>query len=895
MLKQILSFGVRQLLRFRYKIRVVGLDQLKERKHLLFLPNHPAEIDPVILLSVLSSFDVRPLVVERFYYLKGARVFMRLVRALPIPSFEMCSNVWKQRIARMRLKEIQTGLKTGENFLLYPSGHLKHSGHEVVGSSSMAHEIVGHCPSAKVILVRTTGLWGSAFSRAITGDSPDFWQALTLGIRGLLQSGLFFLPKREVCVEFQAIERQELLGKDRLEFNHYLQRWYNQYPTEGGKRASFEPLRQVSYSFWKKVYPKVHPSKPHVRAVKKSMSLPNHLKNLIDEQLMKLSGKSSITEGMDLSLDLGLDSLDVASMLAFLEQHLEMDVSKTAVISDVRLVHDVYALASGKVQSKKEPRGPCIDKAWVLEKRPGRVAMPKAQSIEAAFLETSARMGKAFACSDAVVGKVTYKQLKMRCLAIAPLLRALPGKYVGVMLPASVAGYLVILALLLAKKIPVILNWTTGARAMDFARKQLKIQAVISSRQFLSKLSYLDIGSLEEVLYLLEDIVDKLTLRSKIEAWRDQFRTSKGILKKYALTKVQPDDTAVVLFTSGTEAFPKAVPLSQKNILSNQQAALSCVDMTSKDIMFGALPPFHSFGLSVTGLFPLLCGMKVVFSPDPTDTHRMLQDIRQWKPTIICLAPSFYKQLFRLATKEDLKGLRLFVSGAEKAPRELLEYVHNLNAMFLEGYGMTECAPIVTLCRPNAPPKGVGQPLPGVSLCIVDPKTRAILAPGEMGEVCVRGPNVFPGYIGRQSTSPFVMLSNVQWYSTGDIGCLDEEGNLMLSGRIKRFVKVGGEMISLPALETELSHYAVEKGLAEEKKINLSITSVERGGKLRLVLFTTFPFTKERANEALKEGGFGRIMKIYEVKQLEELPLTGLGKVDLGRLNALAEEIECRS
>jgi long-chain-fatty-acid--[acyl-carrier-protein] ligase len=366
---------------------------------------------------------------------------------------------------------------------------------------------------------------------------------------------------------------------------------------------------------------------------------------------------------------------------------------------------------------------------------------------------------------------------------------------------------------------------------------------------------------------------------------------SAKLLKKLSLDTIDPSQPAVILFTSGTETLPKGVPLSHINIISTIRACMSCMPFYADDILYSVLPPFHSFGLVASGLFPLLSGIKACFAPNPNDSHGMAQDIALWKPTLFFCAPSFIKALFRVAQPSSLESLRLLVSGAEKTPQELFDYVaeHLPSTRLIEGYGVTECSPIVSFDRIDRPHKGVGHPLPGVQVKIIDPQG-AVLPSGEEGEVCVFGPNVFSGYLGGKS-DPFILLDGQRHYRTGDRGLLDSDGSLILAGRMKRFIKIGGEMISLAGLEEELLKIAREKNWASADLEGppLAVSVKEKNTeKPIIVLFTTFFINKDDVNAILKDYGYGRIVKIGEVRKVDHIPLTGTGKTHYRLLDEMA-------
>jgi long-chain-fatty-acid--[acyl-carrier-protein] ligase len=305
------------------------------------------------------------------------------------------------------------------------------------------------------------------------------------------------------------------------------------------------------------------------------------------------------------------------------------------------------------------------------------------------------------------------------------------------------------------------------------------------------------------------------------------------------------------------------------------------------------LPPFHSFGLSLTGLFPLLCGLKVFYAPDPTDSASMLLDHQTMKPTILCSAPGFLLSLFSLASKDDLQHLRLVVCGAEKTPQRLYELIEEkaMQALCLEGYGITECSPVVTLQRITQSRKGVGSALAHVDLCIVHPESLQPVLKGEEGEILIRGNAVFSGYL-EETSSPFVEVEGVSWYRSGDRGYLDQEGILYLTGRLKRFVKIGGEMVSLGAIEELLLQTAQKKGWLSSsvEGVPLAVLSVEKElGRPELVVCATFPISKEEMNFALRDGGMSKIVKIHQVIPMDQIPLSGTGKI---QYRLLKQELE---
>ncbi len=887
----VLFWFARGVLSLRYRLEVEGLENLgpeaSRGQGTLFLPNHPAEIDPLILEMLLwDKFQPRPLVVEHFYHLKGFKLFIDYVRAMPLPTMDTIASKWRGKKVEKQFNKVVEGLRNGENFLIYPSGRLKHTGLEVLGGASFAHSLLQVYPDIRIVLVRTSGLWGSMFSRALTGASPDFGKTFWKGFWILLKNGIFFTPRRHVRVEFELAPASFPRQSSRLEVNKFLEGWYNRYPKMGP-----EPLNLVSYAFWRKDLPEVlAPTEEREEAVAEQ-SVSQKIQQEVFKFISTITRRPAdqLKRTMHLSLDLGLDSLDVVQLYVFLDERYEI---KDLPPGELHTVEDVLQAAAGlRKGTKVAPALRKLERSWPSEERRFTPAIPEGATLQEVFLRSADRYRDEVACMDRISGCLTYRKLKMAALILARQMRALPGENVGVMLPSSVGAYLVILAILLARKVPVMLNWTTGVRALEHAASVADLKAVISSDRFLDRLENGDFGKVEEKFVLIEDVRANISWKQKLAGLYLSVFRARYLLRKLKLHDLKASSTAVVLFTSGTETLPKGVPLTHENLLSNQRACMQIAGLRREDILYGVLPPFHSFGFSVTGLLGLLAGVRVCYAPDPTDSHGMAHDIALWKPTIFCCAPSFIRALFRVADVDQLKSMRLVVSGAEKTPQELFDYVAaNLpGAQLLEGYGITECSPVVTIDPPGEAHHGVGKPLDNLELMVIDPATDRSLAPGVEGEICIAGPSVFGGYLGVKR-DPFLNLEGKRYYRSGDRGYIAEDGALILAGRLKRFVKIGGEMVSLAGLEEELLRLAhVRKWVTgREEGPPLAISVLEKEGeKPLIVLFTTLDVSAEEVNAALKECGYGKIVKIGEVKKIGEIPLTGTGKTHYRLLDDL--------
>ncbi len=870
-------------LKLRYRIEVKGLDQLQKYKNqggLLFLPNHTAHVDPLFLSLLLwPTFRFRPVVTDYVYKMGFLRPWMKLMKAVPMPNLESSFNRIKMKKAKDAIQAVSDGLNEGANYLFYPSGKLKLGPKELLGGSSGTQDVITRAPNAHIVLIRVSGLWGSSFSCALTGSSPSIPKTLLNGLKTLLKNGIFFAPRRKMTVEI-AVEPPDFPRQgSRNEINRFLEDWYNQY--KGG--LSEEPLNLVSYSFWKKDLPEmIH----HKKQTKKTglTTISSDTQSRIFKEIQRIASNPElkISPAQRLNADLNLDSLDIAEIIAFLAQ--KFNVSEVHP-ENLETVQNVLEIAE---QAKAD--GPSIQKrkslfSFLAEKERKSPEPPFGNTIPEAFLHTASRMKGMIACGDDLAGVFTYKKFKRAVFVLASHFEKIPETEVGVLLPASAGAYLVIFALLFARKVPVMLNWTLGPRYLEEMVRLSGAKRVLSSERFLEKIAHVEFGSVTNQLELLEEVRESISLRSKLKGALLSLLPDLFAIKSFKINTLQKNDRAVILFTSGTEASPKGVPLTHDNILSNHRSSMHSFEIKATDILYSILPPFHSFGFSLVGVLPLITGIKAAYYPDPTDGFALAEGIERWGVTLFCGAPNFLKGLLAAASYQQLASIRLFVTGAEKAPQELYDLLGN---KLIEGYGITECSPVVSLNRLDIPSKGVGKVLDCIEICTIHPETSALLKEGEEGELCIRGPNVFHGYLG-EAKSPFIEINGKEWYRSGDIGHLSKDGYIFLSGRLKRFTKIGGEMISLGAIEQVLTEELAKRGEKSKEGPLLAVCAKEiEGQKTELVLFTTNQqIQKETLNEILSQAGFSNLIKIGEVRRIVEFPLLGTGKTNYRELQTL--------
>lgn len=879
---------------FRYKVTIKGLEKLTPQAlsksgGVLFLPNHPSLfVDPAIVsLAVWPKYPIRPLIVEYQFYAPVVHSVMTALDALPIPNFHTSSNSFKRKRNEKAWQTVITELRKGQNFLIYPAGKLKLTGYEAIGGASGVHRILQEAPEANVVLVRIKGLWGSSFSRAITGTVPSLFPTVWQGVKHVFKNLLFFSPRRHITIEFEPAPADFPFKGSRLELNHYLEAWYNRPDglSQQQGQAPGDSLVLVSYSRWSPQYATITAGERRVQDGIDLTKIPEDVKLKVIQKISDITEfpPTQIAPDMQLATDLGMDSLDLSEAAIYLQDTFDI---KAMPVAELTSVGKMMAIASKQIVCKEEVLEEEADiSRWVQPaKSRTRMYIAPGKTIPEVFLRNCDRMGKAVACVDMRSGVMTYPQLKMRALLISDLIRKLPGDTIGIMLPASVAANLLTLAVQLAGKIPLMLNWTIGPRHLESVASLTKVKTILTAWSFIDKLENVDLTPIEEQLVMLEDLRREISLGAKIKALIHSKYSADRLLKKLKLHNLNEDSQAVLLFTSGTESMPKGVPLSHKNILSNQRAALEGLQIYSDDVLLGMLPPFHSFGFTVTGLLTLLSGIRIAFSPDPTDGKRLAQAIARWGATILCGPPTFLKAIIKAALPGQLSSVRLCFSGAEKAPPELFALMAQFGGedFFLEGYGITECSPVLTFNRQGKPHRGVGTVAQGVELLIVHSETFEPVPIGTQGLILARGPNVFSGYINPSLSSPFIEVKGKNWYKTGDLGFLDEEGYLTISGRLKRFVKVGAEMISLAAVEDGLLQIGLDRGwhiVHDGPALAVSAKEIA-GEKPRFYLFTKLPLELEEVNKALKDAGFSNLVKISQVIRLPEIPVMGTGKIN---------------
>lgn len=413
-------------------------------------------------------------------------------------------------------------------------------------------------------------------------------------------------------------------------------------------------------------------------------------------------------------------------------------------------------------------------------------------------------VAKKFSGKTAIIDRTTEKELTYKKLLIASLIlgkkiKKYDDDLIGVMLPTSAGSILSMLGCLVSGKTPVMINYSTGAeKNVEYAQKKCSFHTVITSKKLLENIGCPEMKG----MVFVEDILDSVSATDKISAALSS-KLPASVLKKRVYDG-QESDVAVILFTSGSEKDPKAVELTHKNLLSNTIASGEWLGALESDVMLAILPLFHVFGQMTNVWLPLYYGMTIVSYANPLEYKTVAGLIRDFKPTVMTATPAFYMGYSRQSREGDLSSLRLAVVGADKAPDFLREeYLEKHDVTLLEGYGTTETSPVVSVnTLEYNRPGSIGKLIPGVQVEIRSVETGEPMEAGEEGKIFVKGDLVMKGYFDDLEETSLRVLNG--WYDTGDMGLMDEDGYLWHKGRLKRFVKIGGEMVSLVNIEYEL-------------------------------------------------------------------------------------------
>ncbi len=491
------------------------------------------------------------------------------------------------------------------------------------------------------------------------------------------------------------------------------------------------------------------------------------------------------------------------------------------------------------------------------------------------FVESAKKRGKKLFIIDRTTGRrLTYSKSLMAALILADKLKRFEPGFIGVMIPTSAGAALTIIAALCSGRVPVMINYSTGAADNAvFAQRKCGFKTIITSKALLEKISCPAVDG----MVFIEDIMDSVSPLDKVKAAL-RAKLPKNIL----MARVhggRDSDTAVVLFTSGSEKEPKGVPLSHRNIAANIDGLGRVFDLSEADVFLANLPYFHVFGQTANLWLPLYYGMTLVAYANPLDYKAVCRIVREERVTLMVGTPSFFWGYLQKSAPGDFRTVRIALAGADKCPDALRDGFLDKHGLTLyEAYGTTETSPAISANTPGFNrPGSIGKVLPNLQLRIEDLETGEAKGPGQTGKILVKGDSVMSGYFDDIEESSFRLRQG--WYDTGDMGFLDEDGYLWHAGRLKRFVKIGGEMVSLVKVENVL-----EKLLAPD--IGCCVVEIPDAVKgAKIVAAVTGPVNEKEIIAQMSEQ-LPNLALPKHFMVLDELPYMGSGKVDFRGVTA---------
>lgn len=495
------------------------------------------------------------------------------------------------------------------------------------------------------------------------------------------------------------------------------------------------------------------------------------------------------------------------------------------------------------------------------------------------FIDVAKECGTKLALHDFTTNsKIPYDRALIASLILSGIFSKMERGNIGLMLPTSAGCILSKIAILMSGRTPVMINYSTGAEQnARYAQRKCDFRTIITSKALLEKI---DCPFVEGMIYI-EDIMAGISGLQKVRAAAIS-KMPAGIIKKLVFNG-REDANAAILFTSGSEKDPKAVQLTHANICANIISCTERFKFTKDEIFLATLPYFHVFGMTVNMWIPLYHGNTILTYANPLEYKKVCEIARNHKPSLMVGTPSFFWGYLRKSESGDFESLRIALVGADKCPDSLRDAFKDKHGItLLEGYGATECSPVISANSPeDNRPGSVGKPISGIQVRIENYETGEECGPGEDGRILIKGASVMKGYFNDFEQTSLHMRRG--WYDTGDMGNIDADGYLWHVGRLKRFVKVGGEMVSLVKIEDTL-----EKLLPEDAHCSVvEIPDAMKGA--RIVAVTTVPVDQKTIIKQMAEH-LPAIALPKTFLVMENLPKMGSGKIDFRTITEMARE-----
>ncbi len=499
--------------------------------------------------------------------------------------------------------------------------------------------------------------------------------------------------------------------------------------------------------------------------------------------------------------------------------------------------------------------------------------------------------------ADMMTGKLNYFKTLVGAIALARKFKTAlsDAPMVSVLVPPTIGGALSNTALQTMGRVPVNLNYTSSNEIIADCAQRCGTTHTVTSRAFLERVPLTPPG---EAIYL-EDIKQSVSGADRITAMLMALFMPKALLLRLlGATPKGSDDIATIIFSSGSEGIPKGVVLTHRNVMTVIEGAREMFPHDKHSCLVGFLPLFHSFGFAVTLWAGLMEGLRTVYHPNPLEPKIIGQLIKKHGGSIMIATPTFLQGFIRRCSAEQLASLDCVVAGAEKLPERIrIAFRDKFDVEPMEGYGTTECAPVVSANIYDSESPGfyvqyckhgtIGKPFPYQLVKVVDPNTWEELPVGEAGLLLVKGPNIMAGYLNDPERTENVLRDG--WYATGDIAALDEDGFIMITDRLARFSKIGGEMIPHNRVE-ECLHTILE--LTDQALVVTGVPDETRGERL-VVLHTLDDAQLQTLKDRLNDCDLPNLWRprpnaFYHI---DEIPVLGTGKMDIKKAKQMALDL----
>ncbi|MFA6724021.1 MAG: acyl-[ACP]--phospholipid O-acyltransferase [Lentisphaeria bacterium] len=655
MILQICRIIVKLLLTLRYRVRISGLESCLRRgkQGIIFMPNHPALIDPIILCSILmGKFHLRALVSERQVRTTLLKYFHRPLHILQMPDIGAAGRSGHDMV----LKQLQTcveALKAGDNLLFYPAGRIYRSKFESLRGNGGAARILEEYPGARVVLVRSRGLWGSDFSRAKGYQSP-FGQTLMSHLKHLLLNAVFFGPRRQVHIELVEKPADFPTIPDRDTLNRYLEDFYNQ----GAEGNTYMP-----YTWCEKGGARILPEPEAFSAPEDTANVPVELRDQVYDKLREMSGKKILRDGDFLGNDLGLEGSAINELTLWLQTEYEQPPGSISSLSTVAgLLLAAMGESSASLPLQEVPMH------WFLPERQDTVKLASGENICRQFLENVSQQSTRVLLAEQELGVLTQRQLLVQALTLRQSLQAIPDKQLGLLMPPGAQRLAWYLACLLDAKLPLLLDTRIDLADIRQNLQKAKVEHILSTRQFRQNLKGASgqLAEFEDKLIYAEDLQAKSGGLAKFSA------RLRAVFCLRSVARWQPHEYAAMLPNCDNPA-AEFQALTHAELLDELRLALQKLQLRQDDSLLCTLPGSSKAGLLLGLLMPLCSGLRQVYHAETRETELLLRLTAAYRISVLAGDRQTLANMLRRARVAQLTSLRLLLCHNESEDPELLE------------------------------------------------------------------------------------------------------------------------------------------------------------------------------------------------------------------------------